>query len=109
MVEPAHKSIGHETQDANIRGILFTGVALVVMAGFVIILVYGIFRYLADHPASTAPYNPMAETERQQFPPEPRLEDHPTIELKDLFSEEDQILTTYGWMDKKTGVVRIPI
>jgi hypothetical protein len=103
------KKAGHEIADANIRGILHTGIGLaigVVLAG---LIVYGIFRYLADHPVITAPANPMAETDRQQFPPAPRIEDHPAIEVKDLRSQEDRILDTYGWTDKKAGVVRVPI
>jgi hypothetical protein len=55
------------------------------------------------------PPNPMAETTTQQFPPQPRLEEHPAIEMRDLRSQEDQLLTTYGWTDKNLGVVRIPI
>ena len=73
------------------------------------LLVYGIFQYLTAHPLATEPANPMAETEQQQFPPAPRIEDHPTVELKDLRAQEDRLLSTYGWTDKKAGVVRIPI
>jgi hypothetical protein len=51
----------------------------------------------------------MAETERQQMPPVPRIEEHPAIELKDLRTQEDKILSTYGWTDKRSGIVRIPI
>ena len=51
----------------------------------------------------------MAETDRQQFPQTPRIEEHPAIELKELHSQEDRILSTYGWTDKKAGLVRIPI
>ena len=100
---------GHETRDASVRAVVWTMGFLAVGAAVVCMLVYGIFRYLADHPLSVAPANPMAETEKQQFPPEPRIQVHPTIELKDLHAQEDRILSTYGWTDKKTGVVRIPI
>jgi hypothetical protein len=51
----------------------------------------------------------MAETNQQQFPPQPRLEVHPTIELHELHSDEDKILSTYGWTDKDKGIVRVPI
>jgi hypothetical protein len=109
MTDQTHNSIGHETQDADVRAIVYTGIGLAISAGLVIVLVYGIFRYLADHPPTTAPDNPLSETDRQQFPPAPRIEEHPAMELKDLRSQEDRILTTYGWVDQKSGVVRIPI
>ncbi len=108
-METKNKSIGHETEDASIRGILYAGAGLAVVSVLSALLVYGIFRYLADHPLSTEPANPMAETEQQEFPPAPRIEAHPTVELKDLRTQEDRILSTYGWTDKKAGVVRIPI
>jgi hypothetical protein len=108
-METQHNSIGHETADASVRGIVYTGIALMVAALLGGLIVYGVFQYLASHPTATAPVNPMAETEQQQFPPAPRIEDHPSLEVKDLHSQEDRILSTYGWTDKKTGVVRIPI
>src|ERR1700676_32586 len=107
-MEAKHTQFGHETQDASVRAIVLTGVGLAIGAAIVILIVYGIFRYLADHPITTAPANPMAETDRQMFPPTPRIEEHPAIEVKDLRSQEDRILSTYGWTDKKAGIVRIP-
>jgi len=108
-METNNRSIGHETEDASIRGILYAGAGLAVVTALSLLLVYGIFQYLADHPVATEPSNPMAETEQQQFPPAPRIEDHPTVELKELRAQEDRLLSTYGWSDKKAGVVRIPI
>ena len=104
-----HPVTGHETSDANVRTIVYTLGGVAVGAALVIWLVYGIFAYLANNPLSSAPPNPMAETERERFPPAPRLDIHPGIELKDLREQEDQILDTYGWTDKQKGIVRIPI
>ena len=56
----------------------------------VALLVYGIFQYLADHPLSAPPSNPMAETATQQFPPAPRIEEHPAIEIQELHAQEDK-------------------
>jgi len=103
------EAVGHETEDANVRDIVITLACVAAGAALVCLMVYGIFRYLADHPLTTAPPNPMAETDRQQMPPAPRIEEHPAIELKDLRSKEEKILSTYGWTDKRAGVVRIPI
>jgi hypothetical protein len=100
---------GHEGSDASIPGIVLTGAGLAVTAVLVFALVSGIFWYLADHPLTAPRPNPMAETNQQQFPPQPRLEVHPTIEMQELRSDEDRILSTYGWTDKEKGVVRVPI
>src|SRR5256885_8097182 len=91
---------GHETEDASVLGIVYTVVGLALGSALVYLIVYGIFQYLASHPVTTAPSNPMAETDRQQFPRPPRIEEHPAIEIKELHTQEDQILNTYGWTDK---------
>jgi hypothetical protein len=104
-----HHKTGHEESDASIQGIAFTAAGLAVTVALVYLLVSGIFWYLAEHPLSTPPPNPMAETDPQQFPPQPRLDVHPTIEVQELRSDEDKILSTYGWTDKEKGVVRVPI
>lgn len=100
---------GHETVDASVRGIIYTGIGLAISTAIIIMIVYGIFQYLAEHPVTTAPSNPMAETDRQEFPPAPRIQEHPAVELQDLHTQEDQILNTYGWTDKPAGIVRIPL
>lgn len=101
-------AIGHETQDAEIRPIVYTALGLALTAVAVGILVFGIFKYLGGHEIATIQVNPMS-VEDQQIPPAPRLEEHPAIELQQLHAQEDRVLSSYGWVDKKTGVVRIPI
>jgi hypothetical protein len=108
-MDTKHNSIGHETEDASIRGILYAGAGLALATALSGLIVYGIFQYLAGHPLTVEPTNPMAQTDRQEFPPAPRIEDHPAMEVKDLRAQEDRLLSTYGWTDKKAGVVRIPI
>ncbi len=100
---------GHETHDASVRLVVWTIAGLgvgVVLVGF---FIYAMFHYLADHPLSTPRVNPMAEVDQTQLPPAPRIEDHPAIEVHELHSQEDEILSTYGWTDKSKGIVRIPI
>lgn len=103
------KTPGHEETDASIGPILWTAAGLALTVVIVGALVYGIYWYLAEHPLSAPRPNPMAETNQHQFPPVPRLEEHPAIEVHDLRSEEDKILSTYGWTDKEKGIVRVPI
>jgi hypothetical protein len=43
------------------------------------------------------------------LPPRPRLQAHPSHDLVALHEQEEQTLTTYGWVDRAKGVVRIPI
>ena len=101
-----HKT-GHELTDTPITPIVLTGAFLAAGAALVMLIVYGTFHFFATHPLST-PVSPMAQTETQ-VPPEPRLAEHPAVEIQQLHEQEDKTLTTYGWQDKANGVVRIPI
>jgi hypothetical protein len=106
---PSPEATGHETKDASILGVVLTGVGLAIGAAIALSVVYGIFHFLSTQPVTTAPPNPMAETSVQQFPPAPRVEEHPAVEIQELHAMEDRLLSTYGWTDKVAGVVRIPI
>jgi hypothetical protein len=109
MTELSPNSTGHEADDADVRGIGLTGLVLAVGIAIVLFLVYGLFQYFVHHPVVIAPASPLAESDRQQFPATPRIAEHPAIELEKLHSQEDHILSTYGWADKGAGMVRIPI
>lgn len=104
-----HNPIGHEPDTADVRGVSITAISLALGVTIVLFLVYGIFRYLVHHPFLITPASPLANTGQQQFPPRPRLQVYPTIELEQLHSREDKVLSTYGWVDKSAGIVRIPI
>lgn len=103
-----HSPVGHETRDAGVRPIILTGAGLAVMIAISAFIVYGTFRYLGTHPATGARTNPMS-VGGSQIPPGPRIEEHPAITIRQLHAQEDRTLSTYGWTDKKAGVVRIPI
>ena len=52
-----------------------------------------------------------AGLERQEpgLPPLPRLQVHPVRHWKDFQAAERERLDSYGWMDRSTGAVHIPI
>jgi hypothetical protein len=102
------RPVGHEGQDADIWPIVLTGIGLALTVLVVGVIVYGIFRYLETYPITSVQSNPMAVLD-SQIPPAPRIEEHPAIEIQELHAQEDQMLSTYGWIDKNKGVVRIPI
>jgi hypothetical protein len=103
-----HPTVGHETSDASIRPILLTGLGLAVAVAIIGLIGYGMFHLLRTYTNIGARENPMAAG-ATQVPPEPRLEEHPAIALEQLNAQEQQVLSTYGWADRKTGRVRIPI
>jgi len=101
-------TVGHETTDTGIRVILIAGGVLTVIVAIVGVMMYGTFLYLMSHRATSIRANPMAAGE-VRLPPQPRIEEHPALGLQELQKQEDRTLNTYGWADKKSGLVRIPL
>ena len=101
--------VHHEESDVNIRAILGFGFALLVTAVVVNLLVWLLFGLLADRESRQAESRFPLAAGRERLPPEPRLQTNPRGDLHDLRVHEETILSTYGWVDKNAGVVRIPI
>ena len=101
--------VHHETTDVNISGILLFGAGLIVSAILISFVVWVLFKYFEAREARrVVPEYPLASHE-VRVPPEPRLQTNPRADLQELRAQEDQILDSYGWIDKNAGVVRIPI
>ena len=103
---PAH----HEESDVNIRAILGFGAALLIVATVVHLLIYVLFGYFTSREGvKVPPEYPLAAAAGLREPPEPRLQINPRQDLADLRAKEDELLGSYGWVDRNAGVVRIPI
>jgi hypothetical protein len=106
----ANPDVSHEHSDVNIRAILGFGAALFVVAAVVHLLIYVLFGYFNSRESAKVPAEyPLAASQGLREPPEPRLQTDPRQDLADLRAKEDEQLSSYGWVDKNAGVVRIPI
>jgi hypothetical protein len=102
--------VDHEQSDVNIRAILGFGAALIVVATVVHLLIYVLFGYFDRREGVKVPAEyPLAASQGHHEPPEPRLQTDPRQDLADMRAKEDDVLGSYGWVDKNAGVVRIPI
>jgi hypothetical protein len=110
--EPAeHASRGHEERDIRLRPIAWAGVALVVLAIVVHVGLGWLFGHFTERrtrlegpPAPTAPL-----AWPRQLPTGPRLQTDPHRDLQQLRSAETAILQNYSWVDRESGIARIPI
>ena len=85
---------GYETRDASAIPLLTFGVGLIVALVVVELLMLGFYRlFMSERPK---PIQERAETNIYE-------------QLRDLRRDEDATLSSYGWVDRKAGVVRIPI
>jgi hypothetical protein len=105
-----HAPSHHEESDVNIRGIFGFAAGLAVVTAAIGVIVWGLFVYFnTREQGAELPAFPLAATQEHRLPPEPRLQTNPREDLRDLRDAEQETLTTYGWVDRNAGVVRIPI
>jgi hypothetical protein len=68
--------VTHETSDVYVSGIVKFLVALSVLTIATFVLVWGLFRSFENNTTDVRP-SPMAQTEKDRLPPEPRLQGAP--------------------------------
>ena len=96
---------GHEQSEVSVRLIVVSLAFLAVATACVFLLVVGIFRYFYD----TYSTEETIKLSQPVIPPAPRIEVAPYMELQELRAKEDHILSSYAWVDKDGGKVRVPI
>lgn len=109
MNDRSHE-VHRETSDVSIGGIgVFVVVLLVagVLIHGAVWVLYRQFERTASRPGTVE--FPLATGSLRRLPPEPRLQTDPRDDLINLKRSEDQVLQSYGWIDRNAGTVRIPI
>jgi hypothetical protein len=106
----------HEHRDVNIPGLLICAGVLAATVALAFFAAWWAFDYLSARDKSKPSAFPLAAQERDRLPPEPRLEEIDRLEgkkgnvrPKEVHAGHERMLETYGWVDEKAGVVRIPI
>ena len=67
------------------------------------------FELLEAREAARRTLPPLAASGLRRTPPAPRLEPDALLPRRRMVAEENAALTTYGWVDRDAGIVRIPI
>lgn len=113
-----------ERRDIGMGGVLWFLVGLAVAGVIITFAVNGFYHYLqARSDAEQAPVSPLVTNApkdtrhlsadykdylKQNFP-NPQLEIDERHQLDQIRMQEEETLATYGWVDQKAGIVRIPI
>jgi hypothetical protein len=101
---------GHEVDRPSLRPATIGGAAFVGLMVIAFVLSYFLEIGLQKRDESQSPpANPLAVELGRQLPPEPRLQVNPGRDLMEHRRVEQEILDGYAWVDKKAGIVRIPI
>jgi hypothetical protein len=109
-------SVRYEKGDVRATGIILAGLLLVWAIVLGHYAAVGLFGHLKESERRKNPPLPeLAAKERPRLPqdlktiPEPRLQTTERLDLAHLRQAEDDLLNGYGWVDRKAGIVRIPV
>lgn len=99
----------HEVSDVSAKPIFYFAIGLVVLILLTLISMKSLFNLLDQEADRSDPQLSGVATERPKLPPLPRLETDPVSARKQFFQNQKMLIESYGWVDQKQGVVRIPI
>lgn len=104
-------AVGYEKRDANAKGIFLCVLGLFLVLVLVDVVVRWIVRDFQNSPTAADRYTGSVRQQQaaRTVPVFPRLQISAPADLSKFREEEAQQLTTYGWIDQTTGVVRVPI
>ncbi len=98
---------GYEPSDLKPRTIAIFGLSLALVVAACLIVAAWMFGFFAARRAEEDVLpSPLA---RVEVPAGPVLQVYAPGDLARLRAEEDKILSTYGWVDRGAGIVRIPV
>ncbi|HET6372604.1 MAG TPA: hypothetical protein VFG76_04820 [Candidatus Polarisedimenticolia bacterium] len=104
------RPIGHEEKDVDLRRVTILGLGLAGGIVVALLLMLWTFNILAGREARRqAPAASLAQHPANALPPEPRLQSLPARDLQEMLASEEALMTSYGWVDRASGSVRIPV
>ena len=96
--------------ELNVRLLGWLTLGLLVLIAIAVAAMWSLGFGVRDRLIAADPPPPaLPEARIEHRPPGPNLQVDPRQQLLDLQTEEESTLTTYGWIDKASGVTRVPI
>lgn len=100
---------GYEKQDVGFRfAMLFiVGIILLTVASMIFLLV--IYPVLTPEGARARRETVQEVQRRLPPPPNPILQANPAVDMQRFREQEERKVSTYGWVDERRGIVRVPV
>jgi hypothetical protein len=106
--EPLHRDVAYEARDANASSIGWVALGVIASAFLIHATIKLSYGYFAR--AEFRSIQPVTMVSAQPSPLRvPALQVNPAADFENFRASEEQLLTTYGWVDPQKGIVRIPI
>ena len=113
---PSDTSPRHEADDIRVGPVIWFGVGLFVLAMVTHLAIAGAQSWLREQTAdqSMVPEfvrdrSTLRDSLKKGLIRPPVLQERDRAELLALRAEEERLLTTYGWINREKGTVRIPV
>ena len=106
---PSNPDVQYEKTDAHTRPLYQFLFWISVITLLTALLSWGILKALESWRERASTPAVMALPQEGQQPPAPRLLTRETLDLAAFQKEEDEILSSYGVVDRDKGIFRIPI
>lgn len=110
--EPRRPDVQFEHSDVSARGVVLTGVCILLGTWIICASIYLFFEHFAHQHQVESP-SPLPVTAGAShavpLPPEPRLQESPSRDLQEVRTAAESELHKYGWVDRGKGTVTIPI
>ena len=98
---------GYEQRDANIPDLLKFGFWMAVVIMVTLVSMRWTFNFFERTQTVSSPATPFVRP--RELPPSPRLQAEPHFELREYCEQQQREVNSYGWIDPRLKVVRIPI
>jgi hypothetical protein len=119
---PVHKDVSYEERDINVgtvvKQLIYLGITIVVALAICVPILNYLTGISKENDTPMAPVRAeMSQPARDEMmlPPEPRLqgvpghEKDPQQDLRDKIAADTAANESYGWVDKSSGVAKIPV
>jgi hypothetical protein len=102
--------LGEFDREIDLRGVLWSGVGLVIVAIVSSLLMWWLLRGFSSYDEKRdVRLTPIETANPQQPPPEPQLQVAPNEDMRQMQERESHDLEHAGWVDRRQGIVRVPI
>ncbi len=97
-------------REINIRGIVISAVALVVVCLVAALLMWWLLKGFEHYDEKRdVRLSPVEREHPQQPPPAPLLQGNPVADMTEMREREERELTQAAWIDRQQGTVRLPV
>lgn len=101
--------VSYEPRQPDLRVVLAFLASLALAGGLILLILWGMYAYFRGLSAKRGPVPSPEVFGSAPRIPAPKLQPDPVADYQVYQLTDHEILTSYGWVDQKAGIARIPI